>query len=242
MKKLFKTVLIIVAALIALVVLLALLNKEEDTHPYDPTENFSDFAWPDSELINRIPKPEKIYGEIHHEQTDSFSVDIGGVSREQYDDYVKACQDAGFVVDYSKSSTSYYAYDADGYYIHVTYDAEHTYMSISTRDPEEKTTTTATQKTDTTTTTKSASANKDFKTAMDDYEAFIDGYIAITQKYQANPTDMTIFADYTDYLNRYTEMCDAFAAWEDEDLSADELTYYIEVQTRVNKKLLEVAQ
>lgn len=37
-------------------------------------------------------------------------------------------------------------------------------------------------------------------------------------------------------------MTSDFKKWEDEDLSDSELSYYIEVQNRVNLKLLEVAQ
>lgn len=242
MKKFFKAILIIVVVLVALIVVLALLNKDDDKSSYDPTEEFADFAWPESELVNRIPKPEKIYGDINHEESDSFSADIGDVTREQYDAYVKACQDAGFTEDYSKSATSYYAYDAEGYYIHVTYDDEHMYMSISTRDPEEETTTTTADAAQTTTTVAASGLDKDFKAAMDAYEAFMDEYVDIVKQYTANPTDMTILADYTDYMSRYAEMCKSFEAWEDEDLSADELAYYIDVQARVSKKLLELAQ
>ena len=33
-----------------------------------------------------------------------------------------------------------------------------------------------------------------------------------------------------------------FEEWEDEDLNSDELAYYIDVQARVSKKLLEIGQ
>ncbi len=241
MKKFFKTLLIIAVVLVVLVVLLALLNQNDEKPSYDPTEGFAEFAWPESELVNRIPKPEKIYGKINHEQSASFSADIGDATREQFDDYLKACQDAGFTEKYSKSNTSYYAYDAEGYYIHITYNAEHKIMDISVREPKEETTSTA----DTTQTTTTVAANdldKDFKAAMDAYEAFVDEYVDIFKKYKANPTDMSILAEYTDYVTRYEEVCETFEAWEDEDLSADELAYYVDVQARVSKKLIELAQ
>lgn len=42
-------------------------------------------------------------------------------------------------------------------------------------------------------------------------------------------------------MTDYAEMVKDFAKWEDEDLNTAETAYYIDVQTRVNKKLLEVA-
>lgn len=233
MKKFFKTFLIIAAVLVVLVILLALLNKDDETSAYDPTENFSDFAWPDSELVNRIPRPEKIYGEINHEETGSFSADLGDVTKEQFETYMNDCIDAGFIVDYHKTSDVYWAYDADGYYLYISYDNEHKMMDVSVREPQKETTTT---------TAPANGLGKDFKAAMDAYEDFVDEYVAIFKKYQANPSDMSILADYTDYMTRYAEVCATFEEWENEDLSTEELAYYVDVQARVSKKLIELAQ
>ena len=81
----------------------------------------------------------------------------------------------------------------------------------------------------------------EFKEAMDSYEAFFDDYVAIMKKYKENPMDMSILADYANYMGQYSDMMQKFEKWENEDLSTAELTYYIEVQTRITKKLLEVA-
>ena len=82
----------------------------------------------------------------------------------------------------------------------------------------------------------------DFKAAMDSYETFMNKYVAFMKKYKANPTDMTLLADYADYMNKYTKAMSDFEAWNGKDMTAAETTYYLEVQSRVTKKLLEVAQ
>ena len=76
---------------------------------------------------------------------------------------------------------------------------------------------------------------------MDSYEAFIDEYVAFMKKYSDNPNDVGLLADYTKYMSKYADMVEKFDKWESEDLNDAELAYYIDVQTRVNKKLLEVA-
>ena len=43
-------------------------------------------------------------------------------------------------------------------------------------------------------------------------------------------------------MSKYADFADKFDKWESEDLNDAEMAYYIEVQTRVNKKLAEVAQ
>lgn len=87
----------------------------------------------------------------------------------------------------------------------------------------------------------SNSMDPDFKAAMDSYEEFFDEYVAIMKKYQKNPSDLSILADYAKYMGQYADMMQKFERWENEDLNATELAYYIDVQTRITKKLLEVA-
>ena len=113
-------------------------------------------------------------------------------------------------------------------------------------EPDATTTTTATTTTKaptTTTTTKATSGglDPDFKKAMDSYESFMNEYVAFMKKYQANPTDLGLLADYADYMGKYADFVTDFEAWNDEDMNAAETAYYLEVQTRVNKKLLEIA-
>jgi len=82
----------------------------------------------------------------------------------------------------------------------------------------------------------------DFKAAMDSYEEFMDEYIAFMTKYDENPYDPTLLADYAEYMLKYVEFVNAFEKWESEDLNNEELAYYIEVEYRVSKKLLQVLQ
>mgnify|MGYP000322716592 FL=1 len=81
---------------------------------------------------------------------------------------------------------------------------------------------------------------KDFKEAMDSYEAFMNEYVEFIKKYQSNPNDAKLLADYAKYMSKYADMCDKFDKWESQDLNATEQAYYIDVQARVSKKLLEV--
>ena len=81
----------------------------------------------------------------------------------------------------------------------------------------------------------------DFKEAMDAYEDFIDEYVDIMKQYSKNPTDTSILAKYTEYMTEYVDMMEKFEKWENEDLNAAELEYYVEVQGRVSKKLAQVA-
>lgn len=81
----------------------------------------------------------------------------------------------------------------------------------------------------------------EFKEAMDSYEAFYDEYCDFMMKYQENPTDLTLLMEYSKMLIKLAEMDAAFEKWESDDLSTEELAYYLDVSNRVAKKLLDVA-
>ena len=42
-------------------------------------------------------------------------------------------------------------------------------------------------------------------------------------------------------MSKYADMCDKFDKWESQNLNAAEQAYYVDVQARVSKKLLEVS-
>ena len=246
----------VLAVLLSVLMLFALVGCGDD-----PTEGFVEILWPTSELVKRIPVPESTFGDIMSESADYFSVDIGNTTQEQFNAYVAACSEAGFVVDYSKSSDSYRAYDAEGYYVSVYFDPETGVMDITTSVPDEEEETeetsadvdetvttkkiTATTAPKTTTTTKADSSDaigSDFKEAMDSYEEFMNDYVAFMKKYMDNPSDLSLLSSYATYMSDYADMVEKFEEWEDEDLNTAELAYYIEVQGRVSAKLVEVAQ
>lgn len=61
------------------------------------------------------------------------------------------------------------------------------------------------------------------------------------KNYQANPTDASLLKSYASYVKKYAEMADSFDKWEDEDLNDAETAYYLKVQTRINKKLIDAS-
>lgn len=81
----------------------------------------------------------------------------------------------------------------------------------------------------------------EFKEAMDSYESFYNEHCEFLEKYSENPSDLTLLAEYADMMAKAAEMNEKFDAWE-EDLNDNELKYYLEVSSRIAKKLAETAQ
>ena len=227
----------------------------------DAPIKMSKIQWPTSTVGNLLPVPKSTVGKFSYEHDDSFYVYIGETSEADYSEYVIACSDKGFNIDYDKGDTYYYADNNEGYHISLKYEGNST-MSISIDSPDETDKTTSSDTaSDTNDTTSESSENKestdntasgeelvdgmrvDFKEAMDSYEDFMDEYVAFMEKYsESDGTDASLLSDYVSYMTKYAECVEKLDKWESEDMNATETAYYIQVQSRVSQKLLDEAQ
>lgn len=212
----------------------------------------SEISWPASKAGNQLPVPESTVGKFSSEHDDDFFVYIGNTSKESYNNYVKACSEKGFTVDYDKGDDYYRAENGEGWRVSIKYEGFNI-MSIDIDKPNSSTTDNTATAPAAPETEKAAEENnandtqlvngmrKDFKEAMDSYEAFMNEYVEFMKKYESNPNDAKLLADYAKYMSKYADMCDKFDKWESQDLNTTEQAYYIDVQARVSKKLLEVS-
>ncbi len=81
----------------------------------------------------------------------------------------------------------------------------------------------------------------EFKEAMDSYEAFYTEYCELLKKYTENPTDLTLLSKYGEMIAKAEEVDEAFEAWDEDDMTGEELNYYLEVNNRVLQKIADMA-
>ena len=84
----------------------------------------------------------------------------------------------------------------------------------------------------------SSGLGNDFKEMMDSYESFMDKYIEVLQKMNADPTNMDILSDYYSLLTEYTNWADKIEKLDESELTDEELKYYMEVTGRVSQKMI----
>ena len=220
----------------------------------DAPMEMSTISWPSSIAGQMLPTPKSTTGKFSYEYEDHFYVYVGNTTRSDYAEYVTACSEKGFNVDYNKGDDYYYADNSEGWHISLRYEGNNI-MTIDIDAPSEddnKDTTPATQPStepSSEATTPATEDKKDnnaidpeFKAAMDSYEEFMDEYVAFMKKYKANPSDLSLLTDYANYMSKYADFVEDFEKWENEEMNAAETAYYIDVQARVSKKLLEAAQ
>lgn len=215
--------------------------------------------WPSSTAGNLLPTPKSTTGKFSCEHDDGFFVYVGDTSKEDYDAYVDSCKDNGFIEDYSRGDTYYYAENADGWYLSLNYKGD-SVMTVSISAPYEKaaeteetgetepaeaevveTETETAEATETSVSTNDTGIDPDFKAAMDAYESFYEEYCDLLKKYSENPTDLTLIGKYADMMVKAEGMDEAFEEWDEDDLNAEELKYYLDVNNRVMQMLIDVS-
>ena len=239
-----------------------------ENYRHDPTDRFAEMQWPDRGLGAMLPAPESSYGVIYNDKAQWFNGDVGNYTREQYGAYVASCEDAGFTVEYTKNNDAFWAWNEEGYYLHLGYDEDKSYMSFSLEAPKEEesggsgvsnggseedvgaddgaATDAPDQKTNqdeepTGGASASGEVTPSFKEYMDSYEAFFDEYIAFMDKYEES-TDYTpeMLDDFNTYMERYTDMTAKMNEVDTGALTPADLAYYNEVNARVYEKLYDL--
>lgn len=92
-------------------------------------------VWDDIVLGDILPEPPSLKGEIHTNAFDRLRVDINDLSSKQFNDYINACKENGFTVDFKFDSYSYTAYNSEGYKLSLYYFDSDKNMNIDLEAP-----------------------------------------------------------------------------------------------------------
>ena len=101
----------------------------------DSAMEMETITWPDSEMVKLLPVPKSTIGKIYSNDEDGFSVYIGNTTIDDYNAYVKACEEKGFTVDAQKKDKTFSAKNADSYKLSVDYKGNNV-IYISVAEPE----------------------------------------------------------------------------------------------------------
>lgn len=112
---------LIILGIIAILILINVVkNKISESKEYHET-----LTWPSSNVLAQmLPEPSSKYGVVESESERYLSVDVYQVKPGEFDDYISACKDKGFTVDYYAADDSYSAKNNDGYSLMLDYEEE----------------------------------------------------------------------------------------------------------------------
>ena len=77
---------------------------------------------------------------------------------------------------------------------------------------------------------------------MDSYEEFYRDYVDFMKKYSESGNALEMLGDYADYMSKLSDMTEKWDKLGEEEMTTEELKYYTDVQARVTKMLLDLAE
>lgn len=86
----------------------------------------------------------------------------------------------------------------------------------------------------------------EFKAALDQYEAFIDGYCDFLEVYLKADTNtqLSMVEDYAEWMSQYAEVMNAVRTLDAcrDEMTPAQLSYYVEVTARVSQRMIEFSE
>ena len=203
-------------------------------------------VWPKSGMGAMLPAPDSNKGYGMEESPADFKVAVAEIKTKQFESYVAQCREKGFNYSYYKDENKYSAKDLDGNTVIVKYSSYFGIMDIAiyskyeTDVPNIAETTippTETTKGETQTTTSLADMNKitpGIRDTLQYYERTMNGYCDFMATYTGSPLQQK---DYDAWMDKFNDATSKFSSLNVPNFNDNELTYYREVQQRVNDRL-----
>lgn len=166
----------------------------------DAPIDMKELKWPNSDTAQLLPIPKSSIGYINWENSNGFFIYVGNTSKDDFDNYVDACKNKGFTVDYSSGDNYYYSDNANGYHLDLRYEGNNT-MSIGINAPD-KTETETDAKALTETTVVANNLDKPQKNGFDENTAkkvLSGNYIITIPNYWKEDTPNESGMDYRGY-------------------------------------------
>lgn len=108
---------------------------------YDPQSSYEqppeNIVWSYLTLGDALPEPDKTYGDVSIDTDDTLWVDISDSTEGDFRAYRQKCIDSGYTIDADKGSTSYSAFNSQGYELRISYGSYNKELSITLHAPEE---------------------------------------------------------------------------------------------------------
>lgn len=115
-------------------------NVENPSVISEPEEmTFAEFQWPDTEIAKLMPVPKSTIGNIAWSKDYGFVIYVAETSLSDYAAYVQECEALGFILDCRKGDDYFYANNADGYHVSVTF-KDNDVMFVRIDEPKESNT------------------------------------------------------------------------------------------------------
>lgn len=202
-----------------------------------------EISWPVTGPATQVPAPPSLKGKIENDRDDYFSVKIGEMGQQEFSAYATQCRDSGFGIDYNMGDRLFTGENAAGYSLRIKYQGNKI-VEVSVSAPSESVAEEpAAPETATNSEMPAVASGSDasFRAWVDEYEQFMNGYVDFMVEYANSGNAASMALDYAKWASQYGDMASKASEVDDSQLSAEDAQYFLEAQTRVNQRLLEIA-
>ena len=105
---------------VALVLIIPYLSVSSPT-----TNSTQEFVWSDIVMSEMLPEPESNFGEIISNDNENLLIYVHKTSVDDYNEYLSACEEKGFIIEADKVGDMYEAFNQNGYKLDLKYENEY---------------------------------------------------------------------------------------------------------------------
>lgn len=88
------------------------------------------FEMQNTGLFAELPIPDTNNGKIVYESEQQINIELYNISDDEYEDYVKKCREEGYSNDITKTDSTFYATDSEGYNLNIFYDSKEDVLNV----------------------------------------------------------------------------------------------------------------
>jgi hypothetical protein len=200
---------------------------------------YGNIQWPDSGLGSMLPDPNAQAGKIYSDTDTKFTAYVSDYSLDQYENYIEACKECGFVWDEWTTSDRFRAYDEAGDKVVLSLDNDDSVMRIDVIVYPDEVMTKSESNSELE--QKVTAADTDaFTDIMNDYEEFYTNYCNFMRNYSSSENDESIEEKYQYYQTRKENLDEELACLQNMELAQDKQQILNDSLSRI-ERLLELA-
>lgn len=99
------------------------------------TSSAQEFIWSDIVMNEMLPEPKSNVGEIISNDNEALLIYVHKTSVDDYNEYLSACEEKGFIIEADKVGDMYEAFNQNGYKLDLKYENEYKKMCIDVEAP-----------------------------------------------------------------------------------------------------------
>ncbi len=122
--KKYKIIILVITLILVLTIAFIIIRVN------DAKKDYKDIVWSNLKLGNLIPEPSKTYGEIGVDLDTALSITIIKFSDDDFKEYKNKCIAENYNIESEETSTSYVAFNAEGYELRLVYSDKELYLSL----------------------------------------------------------------------------------------------------------------